>query len=95
MRWIDKLGQAQRVVVVVALGVALLAAGSYILSLGQGGFAFGWTGYAPPSVAALTASKPAGQWPGWVHLVVWLGLTCLWAVSSTRLLRPPRDADLG
>jgi hypothetical protein len=39
MRWIETLGRAQRVVVVVALGVAFLAVGSYLLSLGQHGVA--------------------------------------------------------
>ena len=80
MHWIDKLSKSQQVVVVVALGVAFLAVGSYLLSLGQHGFAYGWTGYAP-----LTATI-VGR-PGWVPLLVWLGLTCLWAVVSIRLLR--------
>jgi len=43
MHLIDGLGKAQRVVVVVALGLALVAVGSYLVSLG-GGFHFGWTG---------------------------------------------------
>jgi heme/copper-type cytochrome/quinol oxidase subunit 1 len=81
---IDKLDKAQRVVVVVALGVAFLAVGSYLLSLGQAGTAFGWTGYAP-----LTA--PTGR-PAWLQLIVWLALTCLWAVVSIRVLRPSSHA---
>ncbi len=81
MHWIDKLGKAQRVVVVVALGVAFLAVGSYLLSVGEHGIAFGWTGYAP--LSALDAGRPA-----WVSLVVWLVLTCLWAAVSIWLLRP-------
>jgi hypothetical protein len=81
MHWIDKLGKAQRVVVVVALGVAFLTMGSYLLSLGQHGIAFGWTGYAP-------LSAPSIGRPGWVSLVVWLVLTCLWAAASMWLLRP-------
>ena len=80
MRRIDKLDKAQRVVVVVALGAAFLALGSYLLSLGQPGM-FGWTGYAP-------LSAPSVGRPGWVNLLVWLALTCLWAVVSIRLLRP-------
>jgi hypothetical protein len=47
MRWIEKLATAQRVVVVVAIGVAYLAVGNYLPSLGQRGFAFGWTGTRP------------------------------------------------
>jgi hypothetical protein len=81
MRGIDKLDKAQRVVVVVALGAAFLAVGSYLLSLGQPGIALGWTGYAP-------LSAPSVGRPGWVSLLVWLALTCLWAVVSIRLLRP-------
>lgn len=83
MHRIDKLSTAQRVVVVVAIGAAFLAVGSYLQGLGQHGFAFGWTGYAPLSV-------PNAGRPGWVSLVVWLALTCLWAVVSIRLLRPSR-----
>ena len=82
MHWIDKLSKAQRVVIVVALGAAFLAVGSYILSLGEHGVAFGWTGYAP-----LTA--PAER-PAWLDLIVWLALTCLWALVSITLLRPSR-----
>ena len=86
MRWIDKLSKAQRVVVVVALGAAFLAVGSYLVSLGQPGIAVGWSGVAP-----LTA--PSVGRPGWVSLVVWLVLTCLWAAVSIRLLRPSGQDD--
>jgi formate-dependent nitrite reductase membrane component NrfD len=86
MRWIDKLSKAQRVVVVVALGAAFLAVGSYLVSLGRPGIALGWTGYAP-------LTSPSVGRPGWVSLVVWLVLTCLWAVVSIRLLRPSRRDD--
>jgi hypothetical protein len=86
MRWIDKLGQGQRVVVVAALGAGFLTVGSYIQHLGDRGFAFGWTGYPPASV-------PNAGWPGWVHLVVWLALTCLWAAVSIWLLRPSRQSN--
>ena len=81
MRRIDKLSMAQRIVVVVALGCAFLALGSYLLSLGQRGIELGWTGYAPLTTPSI------GQ-PGWVSPVVWLVLTGLWAVLSIRLLRP-------
>ena len=74
MRWIEKLSRAQRVVV-VALGVAFLALGSYVLSLGQPVIALGWTGYAP-------LSAPSVGLPGWARLIVWLALTCLWAISG-------------
>jgi hypothetical protein len=83
---IDKLGKAQRVVVVVALGVAFLAVGSYLLSLGQPGIPLGWSGYAP------FVAQNLGR-PGWFDLLVWLALTLLWAVASIRLLRPQRHDD--
>ncbi|HSZ48485.1 MAG TPA: hypothetical protein VK823_24305 [Streptosporangiaceae bacterium] len=86
MRWIEKLATAQRVVVVVAIGVAFLAVGNYLPSLGQRGFAFGWTEYAP-------LTPPSVGWPGWLRLLVWLGLTCVWAVVSIWLLRPPGHDD--
>jgi membrane associated rhomboid family serine protease len=85
VHWIDKLSKAQRVVIVVALGAAFLAIGSFILSLGQHGVAFGWTGYAP-------LVQPAER-PAWLDLIVWLALTCLWAVVSIRVLRPSSQAD--
>jgi hypothetical protein len=85
MRRIQKLGMAPRIVVVVALGVAFLAAGSYLPNLGQHHPRVGWYGYAPLH-APLNA--PSLGWPGWLRLVVWLALACLWAVVSIRLLRP-------
>jgi tryptophan-rich sensory protein len=86
MRRIEKLSKAQRVVVVIALGLALLAVGNYLISLGQPRIAFGWTGYAPLSTPSI------GQ-PGWLSLIVWLALASLWAVASIRLLRPPSHED--
>jgi hypothetical protein len=87
MRRIDNLDKAQRVVVVVALGAAFLAMGSYLLSLGQPGIPFGWSGG-----FALLSAPSVGR-PGWLNLLVWLALTCLWAVLSIRLLRPSRHDD--
>lgn len=83
MRRIDNLCKAQRVVVVVAIGAAFIALGSYFNNRGQRGLAFGWTGYAP-----LTVGAPAIGLPAWLLLVVWLALTAVWAVVSIRLLRP-------
>ena len=84
MRWIEKLSRAQRVVVVVALGLTLEALGSYLVTLGSGvelrAFSAGG-GFAP--------FGPVGLRP-WLRLIVWLALTGLWAVVSIRLLRPQR-----
>ena len=86
MHRIDRLSKAQRLVVVVAVGLAFLAVGSYLSSLGQHGSAFGWTGYAP-----LTLGAPGAGLPAWLRLVVWLALTAIWAIVSIRVLRPSRQ----
>src|SRR5579875_2503891 len=43
VRFTDRLSQPQKIVVVVAFGIALATAGNYFLSLGN----FGWYAYAP------------------------------------------------
>jgi heme/copper-type cytochrome/quinol oxidase subunit 1 len=82
MRRIDRLGTAQRVVVVVALGVALGIVASYLTSLGM---RTGWYAYAPLSGQAFQ-SQGVGE-PGWVRLIVWLAAISLWALTSLRVLR--------
>jgi hypothetical protein len=84
MHLIDGLSKAQRVVVVVALGVALAAVGSYLVSL-KDGVVSGWTSYSP-----LTARlwPPSTGLHGWVRLIIWLALIGLWALASVRVLRP-------
>jgi hypothetical protein len=91
MRFIDELSKAQRVVVVVGLGLALGAVGSYLVSLGSG-LPRGWTGYAPLQVQLVPVT---GMAP-WLRLIIWLVLIASWALASIRLLRPPpggRDSD--
>jgi hypothetical protein len=89
MRWIDGLTKAQRVVVVIAFGLALWAVGSYLVSLGQGRVAFGWTGY-----ARLTGG-PAGPLStglhAWLRLIIWLVLIGMWALGSVTVLRPSSE----
>ena len=88
MRWIDGLSKAQRVVVVIALGLALGALGNYLVSLGSG-VASGWIGYAP-----LTAQlyAPGRGLDGWLRLIIWLVLIGVWALASIRVLRPSSEA---
>ena len=81
MRWIDNLGRAQRVVVVVALAIAFVGVGRFLQTLSHPTLHSGWSGYAPLRLAR------AGH-PGWLRLIVWLALTCLWAAASIRVLRP-------
>ena len=86
MRWIDKLSTAQRVVVVVALGLALGIVISYLTSLGT---RTGWYAYAPLSAQSF---QPQGIGePGWLRLIIWLAGISLWALTSLRLLRPSSD----
>jgi hypothetical protein len=82
MRWIDRLSTAQRVVVVVALGLALGIVASYLASLGTRG---GWYGYAPLS-GQLFQPQLMGE-PGWLRLIIWLAAISLWAFASVRVLR--------
>jgi hypothetical protein len=90
MRWIDGLSKAQRVVVVIALGLALGAVGGYLVSLGSG-YRFGWTGYAPLSTEGEFFVPGRGLHP-WLRVIVWLVLIGLWAVASIRVLRPRSES---
>jgi heme/copper-type cytochrome/quinol oxidase subunit 1 len=80
----DRLTQAQRIVIVIALGVACIAVGIYVSSLGNQ-VRFGWYAYAP-----LSQAGPRDGVPGWFHLIIWLALTVAWASTSLYLLRPSR-----
>jgi hypothetical protein len=92
MRVIDGLSKAQRVIVVVALGLALAALGSYLVSLG-GGFRFGWYAYSPLTSGLVAHGTGLA---GWLRLIIWLALIGLWAAASVRVLRPsPEKAASG
>ena len=54
MRWIDRLATAQRVVVVIALGLAVGILGGYLTSLGT---RTGWYAYAPLSGQVLGPAR--------------------------------------
>jgi hypothetical protein len=92
MRWIDRLGKSQRVVAVIALGLALETLGSYVVNLGSG-LGSGWYAYSPlTSGGFFAAPSPIGL-HGWVRLIIWLVLIGAWTLGSIRVLRPsPRDA---
>lgn len=83
MRLIDRLGLSQRIVVIIAWGLALGAAGLYLASLGSPS-GFGWYAYAPLSS---TAALPHAGLAGWLRLIIWLVLIGLWALGSIRVLR--------
>jgi hypothetical protein len=86
MRRIDMLSKAQRIVVVIALGLALAALGSYLGTLGSG------DQYGASGVFGLTLgpSQPAGLKP-WLDVIIWLVLIGAWALASVRVLRPTPD----
>ncbi|MFY9928449.1 MAG: hypothetical protein WAK82_10630 [Streptosporangiaceae bacterium] len=79
----DRLSQPQKIVVVIALGVAGGAAGSYLVNLGSP--VSGWYAYAPLSQAVY---PPHTGLAGWLRLIIWLALAGLWALVSIRVLRP-------
>jgi heme/copper-type cytochrome/quinol oxidase subunit 1 len=86
MRRIGRLGRAQRVVVVVALGLALGIVASYLTSLGT---RTGWYAYAPLS-GQVFEPKGIGE-PGWLRLIIWLAAISVWALASLRVLQQSPD----
>ena len=87
MRFTDRLGQAQRIVIVIALGAAFGAVGSYLVNLGNAA-RFGWYAYAPLSQEVYS---PRTGLAGWLRLIIWLALIGLWARASVRVLRPSQE----
>ncbi len=85
MRWIDRLGTAQRVIGVIALGLALGILASYLTSLGR---MSGWYAYAP--LSGQSFQPPGLGEPAWLRLIIWLVAVALWALASIRVLRPTR-----
>jgi hypothetical protein len=92
MRWIDGLSKAQRVVVVIALGLGLGELGSYLVNIGNV-VVSGWYAYSPLTIG--TAGPHTGL-HRWMRLVIWLVLIGIWALGSIWVLRPaPGDASSG
>jgi hypothetical protein len=87
-----RLSQPQRIVVVIALGVACGAAGAYLVNLGSDG-GYGWYAYAPLTSQAI--NPPGAGLRGWVRLLIWLVLAALWALVSIRMLRPSTEEPPG
>ena len=84
----DRLNAAQRVVIVVAMGIALAAVGLYLARLGSP--RIGWYAYAP---LTRRVWQPSTGLPRWLRLVIWLGLTGIWAPASVVVLRTPNRSD--
>jgi hypothetical protein len=91
MRWIDRLSKAQRIAVVVALGLVLAALASYLVTLGSPSqrFTAGAQGFTAGGGFSVTFGGPLQ--PGlkpWLRLIIWLTLIGVWALASVRVLRP-------
>jgi len=83
---IDRLNLAQRIVIVVATGIALAAMGIYLANRGS----------TKPGHFFIQASPRIGPSPGppsWLRLITWLVLDGIWAVASVVVLRSPQGSD--
>ena len=92
MRLAGRLTFAQRIILVIALGVALGAVGVFVVSLGSKGPDFGWFGYAP--LTRSVVATPA-RLSGWEQLLVWLGLIIVWTAASLWLVKPQPSEESG
>lgn len=89
MRLIDGLNTAQRVVVVVAAGIALAAVGLFLAGIGSPRFG----GHSYVLHVATGFRPPSARLAGWMRLIIWLVLDGIWAVASVVVLRPPQGSD--
>jgi hypothetical protein len=85
VRLIDGLNTAQRVVIVVAIGIALVAIGIYVTNRGS----------TSPGLHYISTSLigPGMGPPCWLRLIIWLVLDGIWAVASIVVLRPPQGSE--
>lgn len=89
MRLTDRLTMPQRIVVVIALGLALGAVATYLVADIGTTVPRGWVAYAPLSS---TAYAQGTGLPGWTRLLIWLAAIALWGLLSLLVLRPSREA---
>ncbi|HEY5103423.1 MAG TPA: hypothetical protein VII65_00105 [Acidimicrobiales bacterium] len=81
---------AQRVVLVVGLGILFFFFGSWVTNFGSHSFT-GWVGYAPLNNTSMIA-RFGGLHAG-VRLVLWLAFTIVWMVLSLLLLRNSNEVE--
>jgi Zn-dependent protease with chaperone function len=82
---------APRIVIVIGLALALMALGTYLVSLGNPAANFGWFGYAP-----LTRSTFVPEGSGlsaWQQTLIWIALILVWTVASLVILKRPRSNE--
>ncbi len=88
-RFLDRLSQSQRVVVVVATGLGLWVVGRYLVNLGSGAVGHGSVLVQGPP--ALTT--PSSGLPSLARLVIWLALIGVGALAAIWVLQPPDGSD--
>lgn len=86
MRWTDRLTLPQKIVLIIALGLAFGAFGDSLPTLATTTTRFGWYAYAPAYQSTLTLHTPLVS--GWLGLIIWLVLIAAWTMLSIRVLRP-------
>jgi hypothetical protein len=84
VKLLARLNMAQRVIIVIAFGVALALFGYWVAL--HDVYAFGWVSYTPMPTRI---AKPRGLTFGEI-ILVWLGLTIAWAVVSIIVLHRPK-----
>lgn len=90
MRYVDPLGLAQRIVIVVGLGLGLMVLGAYLVSDSPANF--GWFGYAPLGQDAFV---PEGSGlAAWQQMLIWLALILVWSTAAVMLLKPRSAAEV-
>jgi hypothetical protein len=82
VRLTDRLNMAQKIVIVVATGIALAAIGIY---LARGSTTHGLHYISDSPI------RPGRARPGWLRLIIWLVLDGIWAVASVVVLRTSRE----
>ncbi len=82
-----RLNTGQRVVIVIAWGLALAVVGEGVLSWWEGGTQpfTGWVGYAP--LASTAFSPPRRVLHPWVLAAYWLTVVIVWAAGALTVMR--------
>ena len=81
---LKRLGLAQRIAILIGLGFAVEALGSYIVSLGGPFGNFGSFGFAPLTNNSFISA--GGSLSTWEQLLIWLGLIAVWSGVAIWLL---------
>jgi hypothetical protein len=84
VRLTDRLNKAQKIVIVIATGIALAAVGVYLANRGS-------VSPGPGHYAVQYPSRfmPRPRPPRWLRMIIWLVLDAIWALTSIVVLRSP------